>query len=399
MNWRQWIGLRPTQADLANDLLRSARESGQTGWVYDVTDSSLRHADRIVNLGNIHREYAQAGYLARPGLLRKYQAMLAPESTADEPKLWTLAQKAIFPILRSRYERTVVEIEHRSKDPFPPRASKPFLGHLEAVIGYDHGQTVSQVTLETASDWGVSIDEALQRALVNLRALPPPTWESAGDRVRALESEGGYTESFLQLPRTFDNLPAKGQALAMIPNRGVLLSTGSDESGGLAALLAAAKESMQQAPWPLTGDLFHITAAGPELHVPDDRPNATLSAAIQRLDISSAYAGQKTALDIYHEAINEDVFVATYGLPKDRPEEVFSWCSWTMGVPSLLPVTDTVALVRDVDGSRKVMRVPWADLERLLGHYFKPTSEDPTRIRVDGFPTPDELTELQKMAG
>lgn len=272
MNWRQWIGLRPTQADLANDLLRSARQSGQIGWVYDAGESALTHPNRVINLANIHREYAQAGYLARPGLLKKYQAMLGPESATDVPKLWALAQKAIFPILRSRYDRTVLEIENRTKDPLPPRAAKPFLGQLEAVIGYDHGQTVSQVTLEAASDWGVSIDEALQRALVNLRALPPPIWESAGEGIWKLESAGGYTESFLQLPRTFDNLPAKGGPLAMIPNRGILLATGSDEAGGLAALLSEAKESMHQAPWPLAGELFRITATGPELHLPDDVP-------------------------------------------------------------------------------------------------------------------------------
>jgi hypothetical protein len=67
MNWRQWIGLKPTEADLAHDLLRAGRQSSQTGWVYDAADSSLHDADRVINLVNLHREYAQASYLARPG--------------------------------------------------------------------------------------------------------------------------------------------------------------------------------------------------------------------------------------------------------------------------------------------------------------------------------------------
>jgi hypothetical protein len=43
-------------------------------------------------------------------------------------------------------------------------------------------------------------------------------------------------------------------------------------------------------------------------------------------------------------------------------------------------------------------RYSWHDSVNtpLVGHYFKPTMEDPTRIRVDDFPTPDELAELQK---
>ena len=107
MNWRQWLGIRPTQADLANDLLRAARQSGQTGWVYDAADCSLRNGEGVINLLNIHREYAQARYLARPGLLRKYGAMLPATDRSTVPKLWTLAQTQIFPILRSRYEQGV----------------------------------------------------------------------------------------------------------------------------------------------------------------------------------------------------------------------------------------------------------------------------------------------------
>ena len=40
--------------------------------------------------------------------------------------------------------------------------------------------------------------------------------------------------------------------------------------------------------------------------------------------------------------------------------------------------------------------VPWTDAERIAGRYFKPTTEDHPRIRVDSFPTPDELAELQR---
>jgi hypothetical protein len=185
----------------------------------------------------------------------------------------------------------------------------------------------------------------------------------------------------------------------MIPNRGVLLATGFDEPGGLTALLLAAKESIQHVPWPLSSDLFCITTTGPELFAPDNGPEATLSSTIQRLDMGSVYADQKVALDTHHQAINEDVFVAIYGLlaPKDRPDEIVSWCSWTEGVPSLLPTTDVVVLIRDVDGARKIVQVPRSDLERIVGHYFKPTTEDPPRIRVDAFPTPGELIELQKL--
>jgi len=398
MNWRQWIGLTPTQADLANDLLRSARQSGQTGWVYDAADSSLRDADRVISLVNIQREYAQAGYLARPGLLRKYGAMLAPMEQSTVPRLWTLAQTQIFPMLRSRYERTIIEVQYRNKEPFPPRAAKAFSGQLEVVIGYDHGQTVSQIKVETATDWGISIDELIHRARANLRGLPPPSWESAGDAIWKLDSAAGYTESFLQLPRTFDNLPAKGQALAMIPNRGVLLATGTDEPGGLAALLNAALHSIRNAPWPLSGDLFRVTPTGSELYIPDT-PEAEGLATIQKIDMAGIYEGQQTALQAHHDAIKDDVYVATYSLlvKKDAPNHARSYCTWTKGISSLLPTTDLIAFVWDLETTRKTALVTWNNVARIAGHYFKPTTEDPPRIRVDAFPTADELVELTKV--
>jgi hypothetical protein len=182
MNWRQWIGLTPTEAHLAGDLLLSAKKAGENGWNYDSADHSLRAGERVINLANIYREYAQASYLARPTLLKKYRAMIAPSEQTKVAQLWTLAQTRIFPILRSRYELVTLEIQSRQKnDPFPPRAAKAFLGHLDIVIGYDHGQTVSQVKATTATEWGAPLDEIFRHARANLRALRGPTWVPAGE--------------------------------------------------------------------------------------------------------------------------------------------------------------------------------------------------------------------------
>ena len=47
MNCRQWIGLKPTVANLAHDLLRAARQSGQTGWAYDAADSDTHGGNEL----------------------------------------------------------------------------------------------------------------------------------------------------------------------------------------------------------------------------------------------------------------------------------------------------------------------------------------------------------------
>jgi hypothetical protein len=397
MTWRTAIGLKPTATDLAQDLLKAAERHGLTGWQHDAGNDVIRNGDHVINLANIHLEYATAPRLHRRNLLQKYFAML---QTTPVPKLWSLAQTKIYPLLRSRYDLLTAEIASRSKqEPFPPRAARRFISSLDQVLGYDHGQTVSQVPAATLEEWPAPLDAVIDRALNNLRALPVPTWLKMSPSVWKLESGEGYNESFLQLPKIFESLPAKGTPTAMIPNRGVLLATGSNEPGGLTALLAAARKSIQEAPWPLCGDLFRIGSNGIQLFVPTG-PDAKALASIQRLDIESVYSAQKIALEAHCEVIEDAVFVATYGLrvQKDDPNHLQSACSWTEGAPSLLPHTDLIAFVWDLSGSRKIALVPWSTAATIVGRYFRPTDEDPPRTRVDEFPNAAELAELQKHA-
>jgi hypothetical protein len=395
MTWRTALGLKPTSTDLALDLLKAAERHGLTGWQQDSMNDTIRNGDHVINLANIHLEYAAASRLGRRNLLQKYFAML---QTTPVSKLWSLAQTKIYPLLRSRYDLLIQEIAARRKqEPFPPRAARPFLCSLEQILGYDHGQTIAQVPASTLTEWATPLDAAIDRALSNLRALPAPTWLKLNAAVWKLESQEGYNESFLQLPKVFESLPAKGTPTAMIPNRGVLLATGSEEPSGVTALLAAARKFLQEAPWPLCGDLFRIGSDGVQLFVPTG-PDAKALASIQRLDIESTYSAQKTALEAHCEAIQDDVFVATYSLRTQHgdPNLLQSACSWTEGVPSLLPQTDLVAFVWTLSGSRKIALTPWSAAASIVGHYFKPTNEDPPRTRVDEFPNAAELAELQK---
>lgn len=395
MTWRTAIGLKPTTTDLAQELLKAADRHGLPGWQHDAANDTLRNGDHVINLANIYLEYAASPRERRPTLLQKYCAMLQNPPVSS---LWSLAQTKIYPLLRSRYDRVTVEINNRRQEkPLPLRAGRQFIGHLDQILGYDHGQTVSQVQAEQVEQWGVPLDVVIERAQQNLRSLHAPFWVPVHSSVWKLESREGYNESFLQLPKIFKSLPAKGTPIAMIPNRGVLLCSGSEEPEGVTALLAEARKSQQEAPWPLCGDLFRIGSDGIQLFIPSGS-DAKALAYIQRLDIESVYAAQKAALEAHCEAIEDAVFVATYSLrsQKDDPNQLQSCCAWTEGVPTLLPHTDLIAFVWSLSGERKIALVPWGDAVAFVGHYFKPTHEDPPRTRVVEFPNAAELAKLQK---
>jgi hypothetical protein len=397
MDFRNLFGKKLTIGTFAADLIAAADRAGVTGLKYKEADSTLADGQRVINLVNLFAEYSRAPASERPALFKKYLMLIAPPKPPEPSGLWSLAQTRIFPLLRSRYEYALAALKQRNAGKtLGPRASRAFVSHLEVVLGYDHGQTVAQVQVSSVAEWGVPLEDAIERSLQNLRGLPPPRWVQAAPSLWKLESDGGYHESFLLMAKIFEGLPAKGRALAMIPNRGVLLATGTDEPQGVAALLAAARGSIQGSPWPLCGELFCVTRAGIETHEPDEA-NAALLATIKRIDLAGFYEPQKAELQKYCQSLQDDAYVASYSLyGKKGSHESQSWCSWSEGVRSLLPKTDLIAFVQDPTGTKKTFFVPWNAAEPIVGHHFKPTSEEPMRTRVETFPTAGELAELER---
>jgi hypothetical protein len=289
-----------------------------------------------------------------------------------------------------------IEIDRRREGgKLAPRAARAFLEDLELVIGYDLGATVSQVPIQNLEEWGVTIDEALTRALINLKSLPTPRWENIGGNVWKLQSEGSYNESFLQWPKAFDSLPVQGKLLAAVPNRGVLLASRREDFNALAN---AAQKGLQELPWPLSGAVFRIVDGRIEVFAAPERETRLRS--LVNLSLLSVYKTQQASLRTHCEAIQEDVFIATFGLlsPKDHTEQFQSWCSWTEGVESLLPKTDLIAFVRNPTHSRKTLLVSWSDANAVVAPKMRETSEVPSRIQVDEFPNAEEWAELEKRA-
>jgi len=118
------------------------------------------------------------------------------------------------------------------------------------------------------------------------------------------------------------------------------------------------------------------------------------------LSLYSDYKTQPEALLAHCEAIQRDVFIATFWLlaPKDHPQRAQSWCSWTEGVESLLPQTDLIAFVRGPTAPESTLLVNWSGAIAVLAEKMRQTPEDPPRIQVDEFPSADEWAELEKRA-
>ena len=313
MQWRGRLGLKPTEAEFVKDLIRDRPDAA--AWIYDPKARTLSQSGNVLSLTNIFTEFSSAPKARRPELLVKYRSLMSPEKISA---LWSYAQTRIYPLTRSKFDRVAAEIDRRrSGQKLSPRASKAFLSDLELVVGYDLGATVSQVPLENVKEWGVSNDQVLERALANLKALPTPTWRSADNLVWSLQSQGSYNESFLQWPKAFESLPVKGEILAAVPNRGVLLASPLENFD---PLVDAAQKSFQEKPWPLSGTVFSILNNRIDVFTAPEHEGKLNS--LSNLSMQSTYKAQQEALRAHCEAIDEDVFITTFGF--FRPRRILS---------------------------------------------------------------------------
>lgn len=397
MGWRDWLGLRPRIDDLARSLVAEAANRGWGEWRIEDGGATLKFGDggRVVNLSNMYLEYAGADRADRSNLFEKYLALFAP--TVEIPALWAVAQKRLYPLVRSRFDMATIAIQARVQGHEAPQlASRPWFDHLVVRLGFDTGPSIAQVRQDNIETWGVTLDEALERAIVNLKSLPAPVWHEVRPGVWQLEAEDSYQECFLLVPRAFESLPSAGRRFAIAPNRGILLATTDAAPGGLEALLDAARDSLQQSPWPMSSTLFEIDAQGAKPVRPDGVAARKL-AVLERLDLAGVYADQQSVLQ---QALGDDVFVASYALMGSRedPDDCTSWCSWTENVVALLPSTDLIVFGRPRGAEHELLRVRWDDAARIVGDLMQPTPEDPPRTRVERFPDAAQWSALSACA-
>ncbi len=388
---------KPTVESFARTLIDRAAASGEPGWTFDAAESQLKMRDgQVVNLVNLFREYSQAPRGDRPSLLDKYASMMS-DAFREIPKLWSLAQKNILPLVRDGRDEFQLEIRSRGGGgTFSPRIDLPWMPPLVVRISYDLGSAIAQCSRDLLDTWGVTAEVVRTRAQQNLQALPKPTWARMASGLWVLESAEGYQESMVLRMDVLSSIPARGHAWLIAPNRGILIATGSEEPGGLAALLQEAESALQQKPWPMPPVLWRWD--GTSLTTPElEGADAVTLHRLKRIDEATLYSDQQSALNAMFERTGVDIFVASVQLiSREGGTQVLSYSTWTQDVLTLLPDTDLYAINR-VLGPAKYdsLLVPKAAVLEICGAHLQQTADNPVRWRVDSFPSEQEWEMLK----
>jgi hypothetical protein len=381
---------------LAERILRALPAEERELWRFDPDRSALRRVegDSEVNLHNLFLEYRASRRSARAGLVRKY-ADLATSMLSEIPALWIGAMKNVIPVVRSEFTDITLEIKSRELGKEFESLSLPLAGDLRIRLVYDFGSFVGHLRPENLATWGRTAEEVRQQAVANLARLEPPTWVDSGEGFHRLDSPDSYAESMFQLGSVVDALPFAADAVLLPCNRGILLAADGKSEASLDAMLREGFRCLHEEPWGISGTMIKRGPEGWDVATPPVSL-APLAHDLAVLNAGHDYHAQREALDSLHERIGRDVYTAEYSLIK-RDDRLQSYCTWTKGVETLLPVADSVALMRDVE-SEDFLFASWQDVVEVAGARLQATPERPTRFLVTSFPDDHEWQALSNRA-
>ncbi len=385
--------------DFAGLVLRRLRESGEERNVdYDKSEFRLvTDADkRTMFLGNLYSEYLAAEGPTREQLLqRAIRAWFVVETVV--PEECEDARHDLMPVIRARSYFDSATLLARLNDheeatvPYQPLADD-----LAISLVYDLPESMRSISQDDLDKWGITFYEAMEAARDNFDGVPFQFMGPAeGEGVYVSATNDSYDATRLLLIKGEHRFKVKGDLIAMVPNRDVLILAGAEDESGLKAMAELANETLQK-PRPMSG--FALKLEGDDWVTwmpPKNHPLYSEFHLLQLQSRGSDYAEQKQLLEKVHETTGEELFVATYFITQDNNTGEYSThCVWTENVSTLLPHTTKIAFLRQGE-EQKATLVPWDKAVGVIGDLMQPTGTYPERWQVSEFPTEEQLAEME----
>jgi len=405
----------------AEQLIALISEMGETQPLdYDAERFCIRATtgqNHFLNLDNIYAEYLQVEASDRPEHLRNL-ARLWFAYRHEIPKDIEDVGCDLLPQLRTRsyYENALLQARITSdKNEEPDPIPHQIIGeHFGLGLVYDLPHSMQSINDDTLAEWGITLYEGLERATQNLAEMEiqvgflhieAEKGTSPGDLEGGLYtfvSGDCYDASRILLTDRIRATNLLGEPVAMMPNRNLMLLTGTDDDFGLQAMTRIAESTLREEPRPMSGIALRLAADNAwEVWMPE--PSHPLFAKFNELKVMTLaydYSGQKQMLEELFEKELRDVFVASYSAIGDDAGNVFSYCVWPKDVPTLIPRTDFVMLMPSQKGPP--YEVPWETLFETLADEPQslPRQLDyyPPRFEVGEFPTGAAWERLRKVA-
>lgn len=397
-------GPKDDLADAAMDHLRARGHTGQMSFDpvrFRLVIEGAKGMTHFFALKHIFSEYTEAEHTERARVLQKHlwtllDAGSAPVDEVMKQVLPRLREPLYFEVLDRQLRAQTDEDEDREGMAVPFKAlNESLCAHLL----FDLPTSVVDVNAGRLKAWGLSFDDALGRAMDNLRARFKEGLKEVATGLWASSFTEGHDAARLLLEELIVPLKPKGDLVAMAPASHLLLVADSGEESALGLMGDLAKEALTDVR-ALSGVAMKRVNGKWAPWLPEPKHPAYERLFFLALQTkANLYAQQKELLDAWHEFIGDNTAVARFSAFRTEQGEIFTSTPWTEGAPALLPHSDRIDFVRNRDGTPEVWAAKWDVAHQVVPHLFEPTEEKPERWRVSAFPTQAELDQLVEKSG
>lgn len=404
MGWFDWLFGPPTEAKFAQLFMSALKNAGEgRNLRFDPAQFQVLIGDDddqggIINLRNFYEEFCKLSPADRKRFLPEIvEAILAPreELPSDfnevrghlRPKIWA----------RAGIEHTNLQARIRGGQKGIDMPQYEVGSHLLASIVYDLPRSVRSISSEELEEWGTSYYEALEIATQNLIEADF-SYAKVGDGLYVSATGDSYDASRILLTEFIKSLEVRGDTIAMVPNRDMLIIGGSDDDEALATMLALAEQAVEN-PRPLASTPLKLVGDQWVDWMPSrGHPLFDGFRMLELKYLYQEYAQQKEMLDKLYEQQSIDRFVASFSAASEQDgDNVFSYSVWSEGIESLLPQTERVMFFRSRGEENEIVAsAPWHKVQKVVGHLMSDVDLYPKRYLVTEFPSDEELAQLGK---
>lgn len=377
----EWFHRPVSKAAFAHLLMQGVQRAGGTRLaVYRPDEFRIELVEDgksvgRMNLATVYSEYCLTPRKERPNRLKTYLRILLSLNRGI-PDEFEDAAPDLYLAVRSRGFLETMRLEGLAEGTNEPATAGFDLAEfLQVHLVYDWREAMCFVPSQTLETWGVSLYEAIEVAKQNLERSTTQ-FGCLDGHVYVSATNDNYDSARLLLVDMLQSvIHVPGELVAMVPNRGELLLTGTEDEKGLELMLNVATKWLRE-PRAISGiPLRLVNDAWERWSPPMDHP---LHARFRELELASLgkeYEDQKLAYERLFQKKGLERLVAGF-MAVQLLGEAKSLCIWPLSVRGLLPRTDLVLLGLD-DQALTTKLVAWEAFAEVLGSRLE---------LVDGWP-------------
>jgi hypothetical protein len=393
----------PSRTEFAADLMRELRAAGDprvSRFDPELFQIDFFEGERhvgVASLSNLYEEFVRRGSAERRRFMK--QSVRALLSTHKKvPVDFEDVRPDLLLAVRDRAYFALTETKTRlSVDPDFTWPHWPLAEHLAIGLVYDLPESMLMIQQRQLDEWDISFYEAYEIGRGNLMEIDA-TFAAMGDSLYVAETHDNYDAARLLMVEWIQELPVRGQTVAMVPNRDRLLITGSEDTRGMVNMVQLAHDALSQ-PRSMSGFTFVLEGDDcvPWLPDPEDECYAPLL-AMRTQSLRQDYAQQTCLLEQIRRSAGQTMSIPSLLVGKNRRSgQLITYCQWLEGRGSLLPRADYVVLVPESKNPGSTV-VPvcarWESLEDALGDMTPMEDLYPVRYQVGEFPHGGQLGRL-----